>query len=789
MKKPFYLTFQFRVSLMLFLLVSMAFLVMIQLEIRLVEETLSHEKENKLLSITRILDAMLDEGGYEGILQAADGENAGRDEKIKILHNALRDITEKVAAGSEGLGVGYYCKELDSILTYGPENINGHLVGQSIDENHKAHRVMDEGQYMLGRGEMVRGNIMNAMLPLIRNGKVIGYVWANELEESVSSQVEAIMDDAQIILAVTFVLMVVVLLIFSRRTARDVDTIIEEVHKVGNDLSYRIPSLKGDLGDVVTSINDMAQSVFLATRKTEWARDVLQSVMSNMEAAITVCDPNSSRLVYANPYVQKLCNVESLEDKVCYEVLYGLSEPCKGCPQAAFFYDDGSPNHAVLYHEEHNVVLERDFLVADRLIMWHDGRYVHLRVATDVTDRKALVAAQTANQAQRDFLARMSHEIRTPMNGVLGMTRLALQENPPPKQKNYLNKIQSSASLLLGIINDILDFSRIEAGAMTIEHKSFSIHEVIERVRELILPRAAENETQLKVLLDTSVPEYAVGDSLRLSQVLLNLLGNATKFTKKGTVTLKVSASTPDEHTVRMDCSVTDSGIGMTLVQQQELFKPFSQADTSTSRKFGGTGLGLSICKALVELMDGEIGVASKEGEGSTFFFHVFLAPDMRASEVHLAADAPWLSARYDNYEFLLVEDNVVNQEIALAILEDFGVRVDVASNGKEAVSMFEQKDYALILMDVRMPIMDGMEATRCIRAHHKHDAQTVPIVAMTANAMEEDKEESRAVGMNGHIAKPIDMDELKQVFYRTLYADTNLANRVEDAWNVKKGE
>ncbi len=771
MKKPFYLTFQFRVSLILFVLISVAFLIMAQLEMRLVEDTLTREKERKLVAVTRILDAMLDKGGYDAILRKAGAENATREEKISVLNKALWDITEKVASGSKELGVGYYSKELDCILTYGPADTNGHLVGRSVGESHSARHVMENGQMLIAWGTMVRGNIMNAMWPLERNGEIIGYTWANELKDDVNLQIDGIIAEAKTILAVTFCFMVVLLIAFSRRTVRDIDTIVEGLHKVAEDLSYRMPPLKGELGDVVTSINDMAESVFVATQKTEWARKVLQNVMDNMEAAITVCDPHSSRLIFANTYLQKLTSLEHMENQRCYEVLYGRSEPCEGCPQAAFFHKDGTPNHAVFYHEEHNIVLGRDFLVADRLISWHDDRLVHLRVATDITDRKALIAAQTANQAQRDFLARMSHEIRTPMNGVLGMTRLALQENPAPKQKNYLNKIQSSASLLLGIINDILDFSRIEAGAMTIEHKSFNIYDVTERVRELVVPRAEENDTQLQVFIDPSVPEYVMGDSLRLSQVLLNLLGNATKFTKQGVVTLKISAAEVSEKAVRIDCAITDTGIGMSEVQQQELFKPFSQADTSTSRKFGGTGLGLSICKALVELMDGEIGVTSKEGEGSTFFFHVLLEPAAHESDAISAADAPWMTARYEGYDFLLVEDNFVNQEIALAVLGEFGVNVDVANNGKEAVEMFENKNYAIILMDVRMPIMDGMEATRVIRASAKHDALTVPIVAMTANAMAEDKEETRAAGMNGHIAKPIDMDELKQAFYHVLYS------------------
>ncbi len=769
MKKPFYFSFQFKATLILLILINLPFITVAQLGMNLVESTLMQEKENKLTSITRVLDSLLGPEGYTAILQAHNAEKASRTKQIEVLNQALRDSTEKIVGTSEGIGVGYYSKELDAILSYGPSKKYAHTVGTSIDEDHPGHDVMDNNTPIVARGNMVRGNIMNAMLPIERNGTVIGYVWANELEEDVSTQLAELTHETEIILLGCFLVTALFLIFLSRRTVRDIDSVISGVHAIQNDLSHRIPPLKGELGDVVSSINDMAESINHAHKETDRAISVLQSVMNNMEAAIMVCDPRTMRLVYANPFVYKLWSVEDLENQVCYNALYGLKEPCKDCPQRTLFNKDGTPNFNISYSEQHNAYLNRDLLLADRLISWHDGRILHLRVVTDITDRKALMAAETANKAQREFLARMSHEIRTPMNGVLGMTRLALQENPPPKQREFLNKIQSSASLLLGIINDILDFSRIEAGAMTIEKKAFNIHDVAEKVQELVEPRAQENNTTLKVILDSSVPKWVSGDSLRLSQVLLNLLGNAAKFTKDGTVTLRLSAQNLSEQRITLNCSVQDTGIGMTPTQQAELFKPFSQADTSTSRRFGGTGLGLSICKALVELMQGQISLKSEEGKGSVFSFFVQLDKFKESEKTKTLETAPWQNARYDGHVFLLVEDNLVNQEIAIAILEEFGISADIANNGQEAVDAFSQKDYSLILMDMRMPVMDGLEATRLIRASSKADAKSVPIIAMTANAMEEDRNESLASGMNDHIAKPIDMDKLKQIFYMYL--------------------
>jgi CheY-like chemotaxis protein len=359
------------------------------------------------------------------------------------------------------------------------------------------------------------------------------------------------------------------------------------------------------------------------------------------------------------------------------------------------------------------------------------------------------------------------------MNGVLGMTHLALQSDPPPAQLEYLKKIQSSASLLLGIINDILDFSRIEAGKLTVEKQIFNMHEVVDNIRELILPRIKEKGLEFRVNLDDSLPEYVVGDSLWLSQVLLNLLGNAAKFTLDGVVSFDMKATPLPSGKLRLDCAVRDSGIGMSTEQQMALFKPFSQADSSTSRKFGGTGLGLSICKALVTLMGGSISVSSEEGKGSVFSFFVELeSVDSLPCQGEAALPHLWENVRYDGYRFLLVEDNVINQEISHAILSELGAEVDIAGNGKEAVQAFLDKDYSLILMDVRMPVMDGIEATRRIRASSKHDALSVPILAMTANAMQEDREASKNAGMDGHIAKPIDLRELKSALFHRLKGD-----------------
>ena len=400
-------------------------------------------------------------------------------------------------------------------------------------------------------------------------------------------------------------------------------------------------------------------------------------------------------------------------------------------------------------------------------------------MATDILkaedEHKARLLAEASNYAQRDFLSRMSHELRTPMNGVLGMTRLAQNAENEEQCMNYLGKIHTSATLLLRIIDDILDISKIEAGKMTIESHPFQIDAILDNLRDMILPRTQEKGLDFQICSDSSVPKSAIGDGLRISQVLLNIVGNAVKFTAQGSIRLFISAQTLSPGRLRLDFVINDTGIGMDEDQQQSIFTPFIQADSSTARKFGGTGLGLSISKTLVDLMGGEIRVESVLGKGSTFLFHVVVAVDdnAMATTENSTVDIP--DKRYDGLNLLLVEDNEINQEIASMLLSELGFSVDVADNGQLGVEAFCAKEYDVIFMDIRMPIMDGIEAAKEIRRIEQEresagqTASHMPIIAMTANAMAEDREATRAAGMDGHVSKPIDEKEIRRILLKAL--------------------
>ena len=455
-------------------------------------------------------------------------------------------------------------------------------------------------------------------------------------------------------------------------------------------------------------------------------------------------DPRAGKLPEGHPPIQSLLGIPLVKGKEHLGLLY-LANSENG------------------YSKEMVASLEP---VASSLVAVLEARKIdaeRLQAELDLGD--AILKAEAAAKAKSQFLANMSHEIRTPMNAILGMTQLALETGSLAKKQSFIQKANQSANNLLGIVSDILDFSKIESGNLSLESITFNLDDVVNNLKDVSLFKANEKDLFLKLDIPDSLPRSLSGDPLRLGQVLLNLVGNAIKFTDAGgEILVGIELEEQIDDRTKLHFRIKDNGIGISPEQQDKLFKAFSQADSSTTRKYGGSGLGLVICKQLVELMHGSLWVDSAVGSGSTFHFTaefglpgeaVTSAPRQKQAQDDIAAAINQLRGAH----LLIAEDNEINQEIILELLGSRGIFADVAQDGQQALSMLAENSYDGVLMDCQMPVMDGYEAARKLRQDPRW--KSLPVIAVTANVLQEDVDEIFAVGMNDFVSKPIVIDRL----------------------------
>jgi len=501
------------------------------------------------------------------------------------------------------------------------------------------------------------------------------------------------------------------------------------------------------------------------------AHERLLTILDGIDAHIYVSDLETNDILFMNAHMREAFG-SPVENATCHEVFRNDPEPCSFCPKPDLFDAVGNPVETLI-QERYNPLTQRWYLNHDRAIEWLKGKLVHMHMAADITELKnmagelelAMAEAEAANIAKNEFLANMSHEIRTPLNGLLGMLQILLLSKLDDDQRDSLDTAVSSGRNLLQILNDILDLSKIESGKLELEEYDFEVGDVLESVVAVFRHQGKSRGLDITWEIDDSLPRHFLGDKGRLRQILFNLVGNASKFTESGTVAVEaypLKTKLKSGQTM-LYFSVSDTGIGIPDDKVNQIFDPFTQVDGSFTRKYQGTGLGLGIVRRLVALMGGAISITSQIGVGTTIVFTIVVTPLLQTKKPDVI-----VQARPDGkgVSILVAEDERVNRTVIERLLIKLGHEPLCVDSGEKALEILQSQTFDLVLMDIQMPGIDGLETTRTIRSKLKLD---VPVVALTAHAMKGDRDRFLKAGMNGYIAKPFDLAELQEEIERVI--------------------
>lgn len=549
------------------------------------------------------------------------------------------------------------------------------------------------------------------------------------------------------------------------------------------DASISISILRDLEGNQIGSIGIMRDITLqkAAERKLRDSENKIRIILDNSAAAITLTD-DQERIVSWNKYTEQLLGMKKIDLYLRpISTIYPKEEWEK-------IRSENIRKMGSKHHLQTKVVTKTGGLIdidlSINILRDVNGQIVgSVGIMQDITEQKkfqemlvqAKLAAEEANSAKSLFLANMSHEVRTPMNTIMGMIDLTLDTSLSQEQKDNLSVAKDAADNLLGLLNDILDLSRVEAGKITLENIEFDLPNVTKSVIKGLSVLARNRGLELELKIDDNVPHLLEGDPVRLRQVIINLINNAIKFTHKGAIKTTVKVSNINDKEAVLLFAIQDQGIGIPKDKHELIFEVFTQADDSTTRRFGGTGLGLAICKRLVEMMRGRIWVESEIAKGSTFFFTAnFKLAQAKKISISDQDNAEMdvekiIKQEMSHLKILLAEDNLVNQKITSRMLEKQGWKVDAVVNGQEVIEKNNSNEYDVILMDAQMPVLDGLETTKIIRKNEEKTGKHIPIIALTARAMQEDRKRCIDAGMDGYVAKPIDrrklFEEITSVF------------------------